>query len=1345
MRETNSTLNFERPIAAAVRANSDTMEDRLAISRPPVRDSGLDTCFTVIQDGSNLELLTVDPDNKMVHVRRANLIDVGQNRFSMNADEQPVEKSDSGWQSETVEVPDTRIENDRWDRGDIDEIRGFRQGNFSYALVHFPEKVAADHNGSKRRYIEPMVYDPINGWQSWRIEGEAGLALLGTEQTELFVDKNGRTIIYGKPTGYSKDDDVMALVYQDEAKGDWKTVLGVFPRTSTDYTYRLTSNNNPASIGSLFRVGKGAVVEYQHIGLKAPSEQFPDPRLEYSRSWKSVDLSQLIKGVGDLGASRFLDLPDQPASFVVHSSTTKQVYLVTHIESDKPVVTCLTDEKGAAQSADLVRVARDDSHAGGNAAAGEVRAAIIMIDATDERRLWIKRQTGTGQNGVPTFKDWVPLAAQIRTVAVPRCMSNGTELFVVIEQTHRNGFLSLDEAGGIAIEHKSFDHCGQAWHTEKIETTRESIDQADACITHTSELVLTTKDGTLARDALAYLTASYPCVAVVNGVGRHLSPTEPIRVYANQAGMINIKVKADSVDAPVFRIRLASADAEPQEILANGAVARRLAGRQKDHWIDQDRLCKAGLLPEKLRGTGEGKKLAEIVRQAGQAIGQANQGQQSNMREGAWYHGIFSPGNAPDEPFSLSIRSGHGSLPDERRIAGVTALEPELWSSGSAADGFGFVGDIINWIAQSAEKVAEWTISFGNACAEFIITLGKKVWSFVVNTASGLALGMEALFQAIARTVDVVIDAAKTLLNVAAALFDIPAIQRTNDCMVYIVNGGLLTVEKAVRDGLSQLVHDAADNVLKSIDTQLANLESFTKQLTLGQLGTSGIPDKADGSSSFQGKNDLIQSGGVQARWVGERVMTHIDRFDQVAAANLVAPQDTDQLAKKLLALADELINYDPKKDTLSKVVIDLAKDIQDDFKQGVQAINLHKIFTYVRRVIHCSTNLLVRVLDLLFELIADAIGLFRKFLNLTIDIPGVTQLAQLVLGRKLTVMDLLTFMYSVALTVFWKIISKGKEPFDEETKQRLLTSGILPTEDSSTQSDDSGASINLGAYLRVEMAKLFKQTPNPDDEEKLKITATYFKSIVKGLTPVVTVFNLIGCFVSATLGACFAAGADALDSIVFGAGGKTLGTVGVVIGVFNGVLSTFGILFSIVRNMTIKYLPESEEGKIWIKEQLLVPPGDWPSMSWLVGSICGFVSFVCCSPFVGIPQPGGAYAYTVICAIIGGFGLVGALVYTGFLIDHNKPRGWQIANEFGMIIGQLPLCFRWVPAINSKLITMVPWGSVVAVILIASLELTDFVCICVSNVTAIGSIIDENMAKEWLDFSASATSLAEC
>ncbi len=1344
MRTIETTEPTERSIASTVKVNSDTMEDRLAVAKPPVRDSGLDTCFTVIQDGSVLELLTVGPDDKMLHVRRANRLDAGQDLSSANGDEQTAEKADSAWQSNTAEVPDTRIGDDLWVRGGIDEIRGFRQGDFSYALVHFPEKTVAGHDGPKRRYIEPMIHDPKTGWQSWKVGGEAGLALLGSVQTELFVDQKGRTIIYGKPTGFSSDDETIALVFHDVKSGEWKTVLGVFPRDpSIDYTYRLTANTDPNSIGTLFRLGRGAVVEYQHIGFKAPTERFPEPRLSYSQEWKQLDLSRLIKGIGDLGAARFLDLPDQPGCFVVHSASTKQVYLVTNIEGDKPQVACLSDEKGATHTADLVRVARDDSPAVGNAAAGEVRAAILMIDASDERRLWIKRQTGTDENGVPTFNDWAPLAAQTRTVAIPRRMSNGAELFVVNEQTHRRGFLSSDSEGGIAIEHKSFDHTGQAWHTEVIETTRESVDQAETCITHTSELILTTKDGAPANDALAYLTASYPCVAVANGVGRHLSPTEPIRVYANQAGMVIIKVKADSVDAPVFNIRLASADAEPQVILSNGAVARRLAGRQEDHKINQDRLCQAGLLPEKMHGTEQGKKLAEIVRQAGQAIGQANQGKQSDIRGSAWYHGTFTPGNAPGEPPALVIRSGRGPLPDERRIPCVTDLAPELWSTGSAADGLGFAGDIINWIVQSVEKVAEWTISFGKACAEFVVKLGEKVWSFVVDTAPGLARGMEALFQAIARTVSEVIDAAKTLLNVAAALFDIQAIQRTNDCMVYVVNGGLLLLEETVGEGMSRLVHDVSDKVLGNIDSQLANLESFTRQLTLGQIAASGIPDKEDGSSSFQGKNDLIQSGGVQARWVGERVMTHSDRFNQAVAANPLAPRDADRLTEKLLALAEELQSYDPEKDTLSKVVIDLARDIKDDFQQGVQAVNLHKIFTYVRRVIHLSANLLVRVLDLVFELIAEAIGLFRKFLKLEIDIPGVTQLALLALGRKLTVLDLFTFMYAVALTVIWKIVSKGKEPFDEETKQRLLNSGLLPTGNKGARTDSFYD--NLLAFLRVEMADLFKQSPDPHDVNVVKEYVMRLKGTVRDLAPVCTVLNLIGYFVSGTIGAYFAAGTDALDSIVFGAGGKTIGSVGVALGVFTGVLSVIGVIGSLVRSLTIKYLPESEEGKLWKKEQQLVPPGDWPSMSWLVGSFCGFVSFVCCSPVSCVPQPAGAYANAVICSIGSCLGLIGACVYTGFLIDHNKPRGWQIANEIGIIIGQFPLCYRWVPAVNSKLITMVPWGSVVALVLIAALELGDSVCMIASSVTAIGSTIDENMAKQWLDFSASPACLAEC
>ncbi|MBS1209585.1 MAG: hypothetical protein H6R19_1983 [Proteobacteria bacterium] len=1326
MIEIQSQSESERPVATAMKVNSDTMEDRLAVSIPPVRDDNLDACFTVLQNGSELELLTVTPDNRLLHVFRTNQLDTEQNQPSTRNTEQTAGKSDSGWSEKQVSVPDSRTETNKWVRDDIAEIRGFRQNGVSYALIHYPEKVGTGHNEPKRRYIEPMVQDAQGEWGSWKVKGEVANALWGSEQTELFVTPQGDTLIYGKPTGYSSETEVFALVFQDN--GTWKTGLASFP-LEAEHFFRLASNTDPQSLGTLFRLGRGALIEYQHIGIKSKAED--GVRLDYSQSWKQIDLDQYIKGIGDLSAARFLDIPDQPGNFVVHSSTTKKVYLVSNIESGTPVVKSLSDDGTVPLTVDIVRVARDDTSSLKGTGNGEVRAAVFAIDATSRRCLWIKRQAGTDTNGVPLFSDWSRLSEQTRTVAVPYRMKNGAEMFVVTEQTHCTGFLSSSQQG-IAIERKAQDPSGQAWHSTTIETARESIDQPESCITHTTEITLTTQEGRLASDALVYMTSSFPCTAVVNGVSRHLSCTEPIRAFANESGMIIVKFKADSVDAPVFKVAFPSGDAEPREFGSNGAVARRLAGRQKDHKIDEDRLHTAGLLPDSLHGTQQGKDLAEIVRKAGESLGQNTQGTTPGItKESASYHITVKNADAPNAVPVLSIRKWRGPLPDDLSIGGATHLATTYMSANGTDGLFSFIGDVINWIRTSVTKVAEWAITIGKACIQFVFKLGEQAYNFIVDTAAGITQGMETLFQTISDAVKVVIDAAKTLLNVVASLFDTKAILRTNDCLSYVINGGLLLLEKTVGDGLSTLVHDVTGKVIQNVDSQLSNIETFAKQMTLSQIFSSGIPNKKEGTSTYSGINSVMQTGGVQARWVSERITTHSDRFDKLCSANLITPQDGGRLTEKLKALADELMNYDEHKDSLSKVVIDLAKDIGETLKEGLTAADLYKIIGYVRRVIHLSADLVVKVLDVIFALLAEAIALFRKFLNQQIDIPGVTQLAWLILGRKLTVMDLFTFMYSVALTVFWKIVTLGKEPFDEATKDSLLNSGLLPTKGG--QSQNSIDPIDLTALLSVELASLFKETPSPENVERVKKSLNQYKGIVRALTPVVTVCNLIGSFVSATICAPLAAATDALDSAIFGAGSKTFGVINAVIGAVNSAVSVIGTILSLVRNLVMEYLPESAEGVLWKKEQQLKPAGNWPSMTWLIGLAAGIVGFVCGF----IPAPIGGYASAAIDSIIGVVGIAGCVIYTGIMIANNTGlRGWEIANEFGMLVGQIPLMFRWVPAVNDKLIKIVPVGTIASGILICGLALADISCGLVSAVTAIGNTIDENVTNGWADFS---------
>lgn len=1315
----------QQRIATSVRVNSDTMEDWLASSRPAVREGALDTCFDVFGEGTVLELLTVDPDNRLLHIRPGTRTAAG----GAGQDDAAAEKSDSAWKTESVSVPDSR-KGERWERGAIDEVRGFRQGPSSYALVHFPEKTADAPDGLKRRYIEPMKFDPASGWTKWEIEGEAGLALMGSMQTELFVDRNGRTLIYGKPTGYSRESETFALVFEDEASGTWKSALARFPKTSIDYTYRLAANtdSDPLAIGTLFRLGDGSRIEYQTLRFKAGQAVGEDPLLAYSRTeWKCLDLGGLNADVGNLGAARFLDLPDQMGSFVVHSASTRKLYLICNIEGDKPVCRSLNDEGDGPQSVSLVRVARDDSAVLRRDGYDGALASIFVIDATDERRLWVKRQSGAADDGAPSFKNWSGMGGGVRTIAAPRYMPNGAEWFAVHEQAGANA------AGGIAIEHNQLADSGEAWHALTIEAGHDSVDNPEKCVVHACEMVLTDKDGVRACGAQAFLTASYACTAVVNGVARQLSSTEPVTVFADKAGVVMVKIKADSVDAPVFSIRLAEADAAPREARADSAAARRLAGRETGHKIDQDRLCDVGLIPESMRNTEQGKQLASMVREAGKQLGQSKKGALTGSDDGPWFYGSFATGDAPGASPRLTMSSGRGAMPADLKLAGVSFGTPP-------ADGFflfDLIADAIRWVASTVKKVVNFAVKVISKGVEFIIYLGEKAVQFVVETAQGLTKGMEALFQAIANTVGTVIDAAKALIDVVASFLDVSSIMRANDCAAYVINGGLVFLEQTVRDGLSKLVHDASSSVVKRVDDELKKVETLIGNMTLGEIGSTGIPDKEKGGSSFQGKNDLIQTGGVQARWVGDRITTHSDRFGQLASADLGVFACASELEKRLSALQKEFDSENPDPDSLYHVVSKTVESLKADLSQGVQAFNLGKVFTLVRAVIKLGSRLLTEVLDILFELIAEAIGKFREFLNLEIDIPGVTQLAYLVIGRKLKVMDLFTFMFAVAMSVFGKVVNKGKDLLDKATTDKLLKSGLLPAQ----TADDTMSVPAFGAYLRVKL----NPPANPEDEAALKKTVADYKGVVAYLTPVLTCLNLGVCVINVSLGAYFSVGADIADSVQFGAGSKYLGWMGGLIGGVTTVLGALNVLCIMVRDLTITYDKDSAEAKKWATENSKIPSGGLPSLSWVVSALCGVVSTIILSPVSAvalmIPEPINWYANAAFVTLLGALGFCAAAVYTGIMIGTRISSGqisaWQVANEIGMIIGLIPLCLRFIPPVSAAVGKIPEVGTIIAGVLVSVLALAETACIATANIISFGETIDENCAKEWRDFGA--------
>ncbi|HVI01812.1 MAG TPA: hypothetical protein VM869_24020, partial [Enhygromyxa sp.] len=962
--------------------SSETMEDYLDAKSPPVRDGDLDDCFVVFGPPGASSLLTIAVENHdgmaepvLVHVRPSNLLDTREHAAIDEAELAEVASSDAGWRSDTSRIPDSRQEHKRAPRGDVYHLRAFQHRGRDYALVHFKTGSEVDASAA---YVEAVVREhDSQPWQTWKPGGEAGVALLSKPQTEVLTDAKGRQIIFGRAK-YSDDHDTIAMVFYDEDNQCWEQANSgtKLRRSASPRSYRLINDGRSVLGGMLLRFGDGSTVEYQTVTVK--TEAGYQPILDCSDDrWQRVELRELITGVGDIEASRFIPVPGRAGSFTVHASDGR-VWLVTGFGSSSVRAVCLSDDGNL--RARIVRVGLDRSTLPGERSKTDGRGTITVyaVDRSGERRLWVKREAAASDAAMPSFDPWVALGNQTRTLAVPSIMPYGAEVFLVNEDGPGKSTRTSD--GGVVIERKNFDgEAGQGWHSVVVEATQRDGQTSEEwkCTTHTTLLTLLAKDGSPAYRAAAELRSEFACTAVINGVSRHLRPDRPVRVFADDRGLICVKTKTDTVDGPALTVTLDPDDSKsvPVTVRTTEAVARRFAGKEAHAKLDKQRLTNAGLLPERLADAHK-NRLVQMIGDAGQALGRNFEGH----GDATWYRATLVPAKADGDEPRWEIHSGDGELPVREQIEVAANSQEIVVPKRGRVVGWGFLGDIFNWMVETSEKVVDFTLQLGRGLVDLVVNIGNKVFKCVIDTTVGLIRGIEALFVSMAKSIGAAVDAARKLLEVIQALFDREAIKRTNDALDYMLQGGLRTVEELIGDQLTEATTTVVTKVVAGVNGALEEVKKFMTG-SVGRVGEQGLPDSPEGPT-FANKKLLLDKGGVQARWAADQLAGHRDKVVETLAT---APLELDsRVVEELRKLAKLAYNPEnPGAESLAKVASDLADDLGRSFANGgMSLLSVDTILTYCQRMVTMAGSLLAAVIRIVLSLIADAIAAFRKLLD---------------------------------------------------------------------------------------------------------------------------------------------------------------------------------------------------------------------------------------------------------------------------------------------------------------------------------------------------------------------------
>jgi hypothetical protein len=1286
MIEEATTSDIKLPPATSLTSACETAQDWLAVAKPPVRDGALDDCVAVFSAGdAGNGLLAVAPGEAML--------------LDLRPASGPGTTSDAGWRSASVQVPDTRRADDRWPRGDIRRLTAFA-GPQPFALVQFEEKTG---NPAKRTYIEPMALDPASGeWKSWRLPGDLPSHLLGANQTETYFDRNGEAMIYTK-ANRNANEDVFALVFRHQ--GQWATAQARFaPRPGKPATFRLLPNGK--TLATLLRLGDGNAVEFMHIDIVTPPDE--DPYIQHPAEWQRRQLNEF--GGGQLDAARLIPVPDRAGSLILHAAD-GHVWLVTDFESASPRVTRLTGTKELPSGASQVRVSVDAAPPN----AMSQHAVLFIVDATEERRVWVARETAPN-----SFSEWAPLGEQVRALATAPRMRHGTELFLVAD------------GKSTTIERRNMDANGEAWHASVVESTRPPAESVETT-THTARLALRTEKGAAAPRAAVHLETSYPCVAIIDGRARHLAPGAPFRALADDGGELLVRVPTTGADAPQLVVRFANGNRVT--VPMDESTTRRMAGNEQSHAMDEQRLDRVKLFPSNM-APSDRAELTTLVRNAGNQIGiRRQEGWREILAqsEPSWHGGMLDPTTG-----QWQIHSGTGELPADLAAFTSTADRVSI-VSGELNNRWGLIGDFLNWVKRTAQKITKWVVEFGQTAAKFFMTIAGKVFELTIQFAEGIARGVETLFNGIAAAANHLVDTAKAILEAVRSVFDIDAIRRTNKGLELCLDSGLGLISQLLRsDGIRKPFDSIVDTVVKGLDAPLGAIEQYLSGIKLGGLSDKGIPDKPDEGSGVPGRMALLQKGGVQARWFSDRVAANPSAIATALAATTL--EVDSGMKEKLQRLADLIRSEDPNRKTLVKLFLDRKDALMQMFSEGrIPGTALVELLGFLRDILKLGGEIVKSVVAIVFELLAQAVDLLRKLLSITIPIPGLDKIVRLILGRDMKVSDLLTLMLAVPTTILWKIISLGKdEPLPqaklEALEKTLKEWGVAGSgEDGGGEDAEplSGIADFFVNYIAWQAAKLLGKR-DPIAEAAVRKEADKARRAVDAILPVTTVVAFATAIGSVLIQKPAAAAADTMDALgVYGSGSQTFGFVGKFFLLTSLVAASVSVWANSVQNATVELLPDTPEGRKWKEQRQFVEPLDWASLSWIVSVVLGVVGVVALK---AIGTPIGDWVSLGLTVILGIFLLIGTTIYTGFFIQRNgdKIRGWKIAKEIGTLIGALPSLTGALPGVIN--LTMKVTHGLTALLLPPYLAVGT-VCNLVSNVTAVGALIDETIATRWSTF----------
>src|SRR5690606_20626373 len=169
----------------------------------------------------------------------------------------------------------------------------------------------------------------------------------------------------------------------------------------------------------------------------------------------------------------------------------------------------------------------------------------------------------------------------------------------------------------------------------------------------------------------------------------------------------------------------------------------------------------------------------------------------------------------------------------------------------------------------------------------------------------------------------------------------------------------------------------------------------------------------------------LSQSHGVQANYVNQFASSSL------AGATLTGFEPSaDELARmtSFVARLEAIFKAARLEQTAEQIGNNLA-ELGRDPSRFLQ-LGVSTMLTIIESLLQVTLAVAEQLLDVLFELLGDALARFGEALKVPLQIPVISALYQQIAGAPLSLLDLACLMLATPATIIYKALNRGAAPF---------------------------------------------------------------------------------------------------------------------------------------------------------------------------------------------------------------------------------------------------------------------------------------------------------------------------